>query len=175
MRASLLSLLLVVGCADDECNKGEFFPIDAKRTCIGPAVEACAPAMGTETTVCSIGPDGKAWLSFHGHLYPGGRACTDADKIEVFASKWGACDSDAAVEDSLSDGSDAVSDACEARVWTAPGCSVSPTCMSLPLDACGAVIEYCACDGRTITGSCGMAPAPWRFVGRCDALDAGAD
>lgn len=59
--------------------------------------------------------------------------------------------------------------------YSAPGCGVNahPNCSAPQLDACAALVYYCGCDGRTVTGGCGWSSQPYLYQGAC--VDAGSD
>lgn len=54
--------------------------------------------------------------------------------------------------------------------YRAPGCGASAqrVCSQPTIDSCAALIPYCGCDGKTITGTCnGSAGEPFLHMGAC--------
>jgi hypothetical protein len=86
-------LLLAAGC--NNCpHKSWWYVLDSSAHCLEPSdVSQCNADDGTPDFKCSVGKDGRFYLSLEDRLVPDGRECTDAEAAPILVSP--PCNADA--------------------------------------------------------------------------------
>lgn len=95
MHRGVVLLALTLGCSGGEgdCAPTHYYPVDVAAKCVArvPVDSGCSNAPGPPVTRCSVGPDGKFYLSFEGRVFPGGRECTDAEYSSLRLNELSTC------------------------------------------------------------------------------------